>query len=240
MKNVIVSLFLIASPVLSFGDAHLSHTEINAVEPLNSSVWEPAIELSESIWENIRQDAGFLRKEVLQRAVKGYRLLAETGKMIEGKPLTLIDFDLPSTEKRLWIIDMETKTLRHVSLVAHGRNSGDLHATSFSNVPESYMSSLGFYLTGEKYMGKHGVSLRLDGLEKGINDKARDRAIVIHPADYATEAFLESYGRLGRSLGCPALPPEHVEEVIELIQDQSCLYIHADQSHYHEKSIFAS
>ncbi|WP_092173948.1 murein L,D-transpeptidase catalytic domain family protein [Cyclobacterium xiamenense] len=239
-KKLVVCLFLIASPVLSFGDAHLVQPGPTSVEPMERSVTEKNLELLERIWENVRQDAGSLRKEVLQRALSGYHLLAEKGMLAEGKPLTLVDFDLPSTEKRLWIIDMEAKTLKHASLVAHGRNSGDLLATNFSNTPDSYMSSLGFYLTGEKYIGKHGVSLRLDGLEKGINDKARARAIVIHSADYATEEFVASYGRLGRSLGCPALPHENFEGVIALIQDKSCLYIHADQPFYQEKSIFAA
>ena len=238
--KLIVCLFLIASPVLSFGDAHLGHPGPTSVEPMERSVMEKNLELLERIWENVRQDAGSLRKEVLQHALSGYLLLAERGIVAAGKPLTLVDFDLPSTEKRLWIIDMESKTLRHASLVAHGRNSGDLLATNFSNKPDSYMSSLGFYLTGEKYIGKHGVSLRLDGLEKGINDKARARAIVIHSADYATEAFIQRYGRLGRSLGCPALPHEDFETVIELIQDKSCLYIHADQPFYQEKSFFSA
>ncbi len=197
-------------------------------------------ELVESIWLNLKKEAPALRKEVLKEAVQGYRILIENGMLREGKPLTVIDFDLPSTERRLWIIDMGTKRLTHESLVSHGRNSGELLARKFSNKSESFMSSLGFYLTGERYVGKHGASLRLDGLEKGINDKARSRAIVIHSADYATETFVKRYGRLGRSLGCPALPKENYEEVIDLIQDKSCLYIHASQESYKEKSVFIS
>jgi hypothetical protein len=176
--------------------------------------------------------------EVLKYGIKGYIKLQEEEKIPQGKPLTLIDFTLPSSEKRMWIIDMSDGTIIHHGHVSHGRNSGDLIASKFSNLSSSYMSSLGFYLTGETYQGKHGYSLRLDGLEKGFNDKARDRAIVIHGADYAKEAFISQTGRLGRSLGCPALPHEIVAEVIDIIKDKSCLFIYGNDQQYLQKSNF--
>ena len=122
--------------------------------------------------------------------------------------------------------------------MAHGRNSGGLHAKKFSNVPESYMSSLGFYLTGETYIGKHGQSLRLDGLEEGINDNARLRAIVMHAAEYAEGSFVKHHGRLGRSLGCPALPDDNFKEIVDLIKDKSCLFIHASENTYRTQSAY--
>ena len=146
--------------------------------------------------------------------------------------LTVIDFTLPSTEKRLWVIDIDKKEIVLNTVVAHGRNSGELHAEKFSNSPESYQSSLGFYLTAETYQGKHGYSLRLDGLEKGFNDKARARAIVIHGADYAREEFAKATGRLGRSLGCPALPTELSAKVIDLIKNGSLIFIYGKDPAY--------
>ena len=150
--------------------------------------------------------------------------------------LTVIDFSLPSTEKRLWVIDPAKGLILHHSVVAHGRNSGELLAKAFSNQPESFQSSLGFYKTAETYQGKHGYSLRLDGLEKGFNDQARNRAIVIHGADYAKEEFAKSTGRLGRSLGCPALPPELSAKVIDLIKDGSLLFIYGKDDSYLQQS----
>ncbi|WP_304516893.1 murein L,D-transpeptidase catalytic domain family protein [Cecembia rubra] len=176
------------------------------------------------------------KREVLSYGIKGYLKLQEDGKILQGKPLTVIDFTLPSSQKRMWIIDMTDGSIIHHGHVSHGRNSGDLMAYKFSNVSSSYMSSLGFYLTGETYQGKHGYSLRLDGLEKGFNDKARERAIVIHGADYAKEEFISQTGRLGRSLGCPALPNEIVTEVIDTIKDKSCLFIYGNDKDYLQKS----
>ncbi|WP_291786647.1 murein L,D-transpeptidase catalytic domain family protein [Cecembia sp.] len=171
-------------------------------------------------------------RDVLSFGVKGYlKLQAETS-IPDGKPLTVIDFTLPSSEKRMWIIDMEEGEILHHGYVSHGRNSGDLMAQKFSNTSSSYMSSLGFYLTGETYLGKHGYSLRLDGLEEGFNDKARDRAIVIHGAEYAKEEFISQTGRLGRSLGCPAVPQEIANEVIDLIKNKSILFIFGNDETY--------
>lgn len=138
----------------------------------------------------------------------------------------MVDFSLSSKENRLWVIDLNKNTILFQSLVAHGRNSGNEFADEFSNKPESHQSSLGLYLTGETYIGKHGYSLRLDGQEKGINSNARDRAIVIHGADYVSENFIKQHGRLGRSFGCPSLPNEVSKEIIDAIKDKSCLFVY--------------
>ncbi len=171
----------------------------------------------------------------LANALRGYRQLSNGLK----KPvLTVIDFTLPSTQRRLWIIDMDAQKILLHTVVAHGRNSGLLLAEQFSNRPESYQSSLGFFKTGETYQGKHGYSLRLDGLEKGINDQARNRAIVLHGADYAKEEFLKSAGRLGRSLGCPAVPTELATSIIQLIKDGTLLFVYGKDPDYLETSKF--
>ena len=153
--------------------------------------------------------------------------------------LTIIDFTKPSTEKRLFIIDLNNQELIHHTLVAHGKNTGLNVAEIFSNTSQSLQSSLGFYNTGEPYYGKHGYSLRLDGLEKGINNNARKRAIVIHGAKYVSEDFIEDHGRLGRSWGCPALPVDQTKEIIDLIKKGTCLYIYSDDKDYLENSVLS-
>ena len=173
------------------------------------------------------------------KAFEGYEQLKNQGK-IENDVLTIIDFSLSSSEERLWVIDMKTKTILLQSLVAHGRNSGAAMATRFSNVSESYQSSLGFYTTAEVYQGKHGFSLRLDGMEKGINDNARNRAVVIHGADYVSKSFIKQHGRLGRSQGCPAVPYEVHETLINTIKNKSCLFIYHSSRNYVAKSKLVS
>lgn len=173
---------------------------------------------------------------VLDLALEGYEKLENK---LENQVLTLIDFSLPSTEKRLWVIDVASQEILLNTVVAHGRNSGELMANRFSNTPESFQSSLGFYKTAETYKGKHGYSLRLDGLEKGFNDQARNRAIVIHGADYAREEFAKMTGRLGRSLGCPALPTELSAQVIDMIRDGSLLFIYGNDPNYLNQSLLA-
>lgn len=163
--------------------------------------------------------------ESFKKALKGFYEMKEKG-FIKKDILTLIDFSLSSNTKRLWVIDLATNTILYNSLVAHGRNTGEEFANSFSNAAESFKSSLGFYATGEIYNGKHGKSLKLDGLEKGINDNARNRGIVMHAADYVSNFFIKAHNRLGRSQGCPALPSEITIEIINKIKNKSCLFIY--------------
>lgn len=163
--------------------------------------------------------------ECFNEALKGFYLLKEKG-IIQKDILTLIDFSKSANEKRLWVIDLKTNKILYHSLVSHGRNTGEEFATSFSNVNSSNKSSLGFYATAEVYRGKHGMSMRLDGLERGVNNNARARAIVMHGASYVSNSFIEHNKRLGRSLGCPAIPEELKQEIIETIKDKSCLYIY--------------
>ena len=165
------------------------------------------------------------------QAWTGYQRITEKKKPI----LTLIDFTKPSTEERLFVFDLEQKKLLFTSVVAHGKNSGGNYATSFSNKVGSYQSSLGFYLTGHTYQGRNGYSLLLDGLEKGINDRARERAIVVHGAAYANPSVCRS-GRLGRSFGCPALPQALTRPIINAIKDGSVLFIYANQPEYNQHS----
>ena len=138
--------------------------------------------------------------------------------------LTVIDYSKPSTEPRMWIYDLRSRTLLFHELVSHGRGSGKTMATTFSNDAESNMTSLGLFRTGETYVGHNGYSLRLDGLEHGVNDNARERAIVIHGAPYVNAATAKANGYLGRSLGCPAVRPEIARQVIDAVKGGGLLF----------------
>lgn len=148
-----------------------------------------------------------------------------------AKPvMTLIDYGKPSTEKRFWVINVKTRDVLFRSYVSHGKNSGNVYAKTFSNRVNSLQTSLGIYRAAETYHGKHGYSLRLDGLSEGLNDKARERAIVIHGADYANPAMIEQSGRLGRSWGCPALPTDLSTRVIDVIKNGTFIYAFSYQA----------
>lgn len=162
-------------------------------------------------------------RAVLERAVEAYARLAREGR-VRNERLTIIDYSRPSTEPRLWVVDVPGGRVLFRELVAHGKNSGEDRATSFGNEAGSLKSSLGTFVTGETYTGKHGYSLRLDGLDAGVNDRARERAIVFHGADYVSEAFAERQGRLGRSWGCPALRPDVAAQVIDAIKGGSVVF----------------
>lgn len=165
-------------------------------------------------------------------AIKGYEKLKQLGKLANQRYLTIADMSQASSDPRLYIIDMEKQELLMQTFVAHGRNSGLLFAKQFSNLVGSFQSSLGFYITGKPYQGKHGKSLILKGVETGINDNAEERAIVLHGADYANKGFVNQQGYLGRSLGCPAVPNHQVEAIIKAIQGASCLFVYAPNSDY--------
>jgi hypothetical protein len=172
-----------------------------------------------------------LTPEAFKYAYEGYQLL-ENEKMLHNDSLiTIIDYSKPSNEDRFYVIDLKHKSLVCKSLVAHGRNSGEIYAESFSNGMQSHKSSLGLFVATETYTGSNGYSLHLDGMEKGINDKARERSIVIHGANYVSESFIVHNGRIGRSFGCPALPMNVSDSVIDLIKGGSCLYIYHPQIH---------
>jgi hypothetical protein len=180
------------------------------------------------IWT--RCDLGsYMTADLFKAAVTGYNRIDSIRKK---NILVIVDFTRPSSAKRFYVIDMASKRLLFHCLVAHGKNTGEDMAGNFSNEQGSLKSSLGFYLTAETYYGKHGYSLRLDGLEKGFNDNARSREIVIHGADYVSQAYLARAGRLGRSWGCPALPVELSKSIIDSISGGSCLFIYGSDRAY--------
>jgi hypothetical protein len=165
---------------------------------------------------------------VFREALIGYYNLQQRGMASAAKPLlTVIDFSRSSRLKRLWVVDLKKQKVLFHTLVAHGKNTGAEFANAFSNKNGSEQSSVGFYLTGNTYMGKHGLSLKLQGLEPRYNSNAASRAVVVHGAEYVCEEFVRQHGRLGRSQGCPALPTDQASNIIRAIKGGSVIYAHA-------------
>ncbi|WP_193075090.1 murein L,D-transpeptidase catalytic domain family protein [Pseudomonas sp. FME51] len=178
-----------------------------------------------------------LNPQVLLTAVSAMQCAVNSGAE-PAKRLAVIDFSLPSTEQRMWIFDLQARTLVLQDLVAHGQGSGDNLASNFSNIEGSHQSSIGLFRTQESYFGKHGYSLRMDGLEPGINDLARQRAIVIHPADYVDPSWIERHGRIGRSHGCPAVRPEVASMVVDSLKGGQFMFSWYPDDHWLATSSF--
>lgn len=195
---------------------------------------QPEISEAHQLWLACKLDKE-VSYDLFRKAFLGYKQIDS----IKNKSiLTIIDYSKPSTEKRFYVIDIENKKLLYKCLVAHGKNTGENDAEYFSNDAESLKSSLGFFLTAETYNGNNGYSMKLDGLEKGINDNARIREIVIHGADYVSDSYAKKYGRLGRSWGCPALPPELAKEIIDKLANGSCIFINGKDDFYETHTLF--
>jgi hypothetical protein len=169
-------------------------------------------------------EIGSLERRIFELALNAASCAVRSGSIDALATLTVIDYSRPSTEKRLWVFDLKARALLYEELVAHGRGSGENIATSFSNVPESHQSSLGLFRTENSYVGRNGYSLRLQGLDAGFNDHAYDRAIVMHGAPYVSDDFARTQGRLGRSLGCPALREGIAREVIDTVKGSGLVF----------------
>jgi len=161
---------------------------------------------------------GTIDSDVLGLALNAATCAVQSGAVSSPKTLTVIDYSRPSSQERLWVIDLTTRELLYEELVAHGQGSGGFTATMFSNEPDTHRTSLGLFVTDDTYVGRNGYSLRLDGLDKGINDRARERAIVMHGAPYVSEQFVRANGRLGRSWGCPAIRNDIAREMIDRVK----------------------
>ncbi|HZP12683.1 MAG TPA: murein L,D-transpeptidase catalytic domain family protein [Nevskiaceae bacterium] len=171
----------------------------------------------DSLADVLIQAAPAANPDVLRAAAAAAKCAIETGHAPATR-LGVIDYSLPSTQPRLWVFDLNSGTLLYQELVAHGRNSGDNLATAFSNEASSLQSSLGLYETLDTYAGDNGYSLRMQGLEPGVNDHAYDRAIVMHGAPYVSQSFIKKVGRIGRSWGCPAVRPEIAHSLIDTLK----------------------
>ncbi len=181
-----------------------------------------------------------LRKKVFSQALQAFKIALQQEKM-KYSVVSIADFTLHSAKKRLWTIDLKTKTVLFHTVVSHGKGSDTDHdgmLDTVSNVPQSKQSSVGLYKTAETYTGKHGYSLKMDGLEQGFNDNARERAIVIHGATYARDSFVRKHGKSGRSFGCPAVSDKISEEFIDTVKGGTLYWIYADNDTWKTKSSF--
>ena len=223
---VVVGLLRVSGPL------HAGPLPVVASQWAPSSAQENFSTYINALYRAAGLGAAGLDERVLGLALTGYYALSESQRLSEKQLLSIVDFSQPSSAKRFYVIDLKSRTLVENTWVAHGKNSGETRAAVFSNVADSHMSSLGFYLTEAIYDGKHGLSLRLDGLEPGFNDLARDRAIVMHGAEYVSDTVIEKYGRLGRSFGCPALPVAIAKRVISAIAERTVLFVYAPDAAY--------
>lgn len=225
--KVVLILFLVISPFLQ--------------KSLSFELWlhplgEDIISFSDQLYDQFHFDGNGPDRQVFQKALKGFLLMRFEGRIQHSNLLSIIDFSLPSNQKRFWVLDLKRHLLLFHEWTAHGKNSGDRLATMFSNTLNSYQSSLGFYITGSLYQGAHDLSLKLYGQEKGINDRAFQRGIVIHGAAYVSET-LALADQIGRSFGCPAVRPEINRDLIETIAEGSCLFAYHPSASYVSKSL---
>ena len=206
---------------------------IPAANPGGASESRPVNHPGNDLYSSMNLAEIGLSEDVFDMAIKGLHKLDSIGKLQNPNLITIADYSQSSNKKRLYIIDLKSKELLFNTYVAHGRNTGGEYAESFSNAEGSLKSSLGFYITEKAVTGSHtGYSLLIAGVEKGFNDNAERREIIIHAADYATESFIKQYGRLGRSLGCPVVPPELNESIIETIKGGTCLFVYHPDTRY--------
>lgn len=232
--SILLSTLLItAVPAISkemrHGHSKKHHFTTKSASQLKSAISKQMAALSEI--------APTLNPKVLKLALTAYTNAREKG--IDDKQiLTIVDYSKPDTAKRLWVFNVKEDTLLFNTLVAHGKNSGDVNATKFSNKPKSKESSLGLFLTQETYTGHHGYSLRLKGLSKGFNDTADERAVVMHSAWYVSEKFVQENHRLGRSWGCFALSKAVATPLIKKVKDGTLIFAYADNSHWLDNSTY--
>lgn len=202
---------------------------------LNAQAFEDSIK---SIYETIDLEPLKLPFEVFRLGMIGYYNIRMDGELRDRQLLTLIDFTQSSCDKRFYTLDLDSMDVLFNTYVAHGRNTGGNFASSFSNISGSNQTSLGFFVTAETYVGSKGYSMRMDGKEVGINDKVRERAVVMHNAKYVSEDWINKYGRLGRSQGCPALPEGISREVIDSIKNGTVMFAYFDDTTYLKASSY--
>ncbi|MGZ3922235.1 MAG: murein L,D-transpeptidase catalytic domain family protein [Flavisolibacter sp.] len=222
-------------PVVKAGDNSGHPETITSID--NHTAEALSVEnYSNLLYDSLHLQELGMQKEALKYAYLGQQKLVEEGRIVNSNILTVCDFTQPSDSKRLYIIDVRNFKVLLNTYVAHGRNSGGLYAQRFSNRASSLESSLGFYITKGTYRGKHGLSLKLEGEDKGYNDKALARGIVVHGASYIGDEWLG--GKMGRSFGCPAVPSRMAPKVIDLIKNGTCLFIyHPLKSYLHGSNV---
>lgn len=201
-----------------------------------AAILSKAITTSSILFYNTGLAEKGLPFDAFMNAMKGFSKLREKGLANEDSILTIVDFTQSSKEKRLFVVDLKNQDVLFQTVVAHGRNSGQEYARSFSNKPSSHKSSLGFYVTQGTYQGSNGYSMRLQGMETGINDRALARAIVMHGANYANENVIDNKGFIGRSYGCPAVPQKVNRKIIDRIKNGNVVFLYYPDPSYLKNS----
>lgn len=235
--NTLATYLFIALLHIPFVSANLKGTDLKGTPGVKlkfSAAGNTHLKANDhyEIFDSLKLHRSGLSKQAFGYAVKGFEYLRSTGRLRNDKVISIVDFSLHSSKKRLFILDSRTYRILFNTHVAHGRNSGKDFAKQFSNEYESYKSSLGFYITQNTYIGSHGYSLRLHGEEAGINDNAINRAIVMHSAWYVNENMAKRMGYIGRSEGCPAIPEKLNKPIIEKIKNGSCLFLYSPNRYY--------
>ena len=239
ISSLIVGLF--SFPIAFAKSVEKKATQLkDTVSNLSVNDFVPTMPSAVSVYDSLKLNLAGLNRKAFELAQEGFEKLKQQGTILNDHVISIIDFSLPSTEKRLYVVDLKNYQVLYKTYVAHGKNSGTVMANSFSNKPSSNKSSLGFYKTLSTYMGKHGYSLKLEGLEKGINDNAYERAIVMHGADYVNPNYIPKLGYIGRSQGCPAVASKEATPIINTIKDGSCLFIYSPNTAYQEHSSILS
>lgn len=243
MKNLFVSLFFVAAVGTSFYSLDVSGSDkekrslkkdtVNIADITESKPIFEEANPAKNLYSSLNFSENILDEPVFETAYKGFENLKKGGKIApEVHLLTICDFSKSANTKRLWVIDTDRKEVLFNSLVAHGKNTGEEFAEKFSNTESSYQSSLGFYVTDATYDGDNGYSLKLLGMDKGFNDNALQRSIVMHGADYVSEDFARQHKRIGRSWGCPAVPKDLAKPIINTIKNQNVLFIYYPDEDY--------
>jgi hypothetical protein len=213
---------------------HLAEAQAVGVAPMRTAAASGAFALD--AWEDT--DRGSIDPKVLGLALGAATCAVRSGAVRAPATLTVIDYSRPSTQNRLWVYDLRQRELLYEELVAHGQGSGANFATTFSNEPDTHRTSIGLFVTDETYVGRNGYSLRLNGLDTGFNDRARERAIVMHGAPYVSPSFVKTQGRLGRSWGCPALSDAVARDVIDTVKGGSLVFSYYPDQKWLESSRF--
>jgi hypothetical protein len=236
----VLFILLLFLPLLGAGKISEKKFELHRLSAAAAAADKKPAQLCEdeacSLYTEIDLKSFGLSEKAFECAYKGYKYLINHHFLTRSDVISICDFSQSSRNKRLYVVNIDQKKVLINTYVAHGRRSGSEYARSFSNNPDSHKSSLGFYITEETYYGDHGLALKIHGLERGFNDKADRRNIVIHGSDYVGPDFLRQNKFNGRSFGCPAVPASDIAEVIQTIKNGSCLFIYYPTKKYITKS----
>ena len=231
---LVVSIFTFSSTLAKSNKA-ITRTASLKASARRAELRAITLEAADLFYKMQLQDSG-LNEKALEYALLGYHRLLRRGVLRKLTILSICDFSQSSGSKRMYVIDVRNRKLLYRTYVAHGIRSGSTYANSFSNRPESYKSSLGFYVTRNTYLGSNGLSLRIDGVDRGFNTRASQRNIVIHGASYVSERILNKYGVMGTTFGCPAIPEEMSKQIIPVLKNGTCFFIYYPSKRYLARS----